>query len=125
MTEIWNPDRSRANVLKSWRWFEYIRHKSVGGGAAIVVNNKVKVIERKDLEKDNLEAVWCEICFEKDNILFGSVYISPNENDAMSSYFEQINHILNLNTNIIVTGDFNAKHQLWHNNDSNNVGKRL
>ena len=43
----------------------------------------------------------------------------------MKKFLSHLNHILKTHQNIIITGDFNAKHQMWFNDRCNNLGEIL
>ena len=60
------------------------------------------------------------------SFIIGSVYIPPNDKDAMTKFFRSLERIiLKTDMPIIVTGDFNASHSLWHNRSNNILGQLL
>ena len=56
------------------------RRNDAHGGVAIYVRSDLLSKQRKDLEIENLEAVWCEIMLGKKRILIGTFYRPPNSN---------------------------------------------
>ena len=124
LTEIWHPEVSQLKFLHNWTWNMSIRANREGGGAATIVNPKIKSHPREELNNPQLEAVWCEIYVENTKILLGSVYIPPGMEDEMSLLINTLDTISS-NENIIVMGDFNAKHPMWYNTESNKLGEQL
>ena len=105
-TEIWHPD-ANLNLLTQWRWYKNERVGREGGGAAIVVHPSVKSWPRKDLLKEGVESVWCELSLDNQRILVGSVYIRPDDGAAMKILLEQLEIIEKDHNDIMLTGDFN------------------
>ena len=123
LTEIWHPNFEQLSLLKYWKWIVSVRGQAQGGGVAIVVNPGNKYIERKDIVDNRIEAVWCEVFINEISYLVCSVYIRPNDVDSLEIF---MNILSNINHNqIIITGDFNAKHPAWFNNTSNQLGNKL
>ena len=84
------------------------------------------MIERKDLLEDKAEAVWCNVYAKELSFIIGSVYIPPEDKDAITKFFRSLERImLKTDIPIIVTGDFNASHSLWHNRNNNILGQFL
>ena len=80
LSEIWYPaNRIKENVKRSWNWIATERAGERGGGAALMISKNVKVYERKDLYKEDVEAVWCNVYSREENFVIGSVYIPPND----------------------------------------------
>ena len=125
LTEIWHPDISNLKFLHKWTWNVSVRMDRGGGGAATLINPTVKTHPRKDLNDPMIEAVWCEIYVQKRKILLGSVYIPPEQEQDMEKLIEHLETISQTNENVIVMGDFNAKHPMWYNSDTNKLGDRL
>ena len=123
-TEIWHVDANK-KLLSHWRWYKNERLDREGGGAAIVVHPSVKSWPREDLKRDNLESAWCEISIDNRSILIGSVYVRPDDSVAMGILTEQLDLLNSEYSNIILTGDFNAKHQMWFNDKQNKLGVDL
>ena len=90
-----------------------------------MISKNLKTIERKDLTRNEVEAVWCNIFNKESKFLLGSVYIPPNDVDSLKGFFKSLNSILqNERLPIIITGDFNAHHPAWQVG-SENLGKIL
>ena len=123
-TEIWHVDANK-KLLYHWRWYKNERIDREGGGAAIVVHPSIKSWPRKDLYKDHLESVWCEISIDNRRILIGSVYVRPDDLVAMGILLKQLEEVDREYDDVILTGDFNAKHQLWYNEGQNKLGVEL
>ena len=124
LTEIWHPDVSQLKFLHKWMWNVSIRTNREGGGAATIISPLIKSHPREDLNNPLLEAVWCEIYLENRKILVGSVYIPPDEDESMMLLIETLK-VVSSYENVIVMGDFNAKHPMWYNDDSNKLGDQL
>ena len=58
LSEIWHPDNHiKDRVKKSWNWIATERNRERGGGAALMNSKNVKVLERKEFQKEKIEAV--------------------------------------------------------------------
>ena len=125
LTEIWHPEVSNLKFLQKWTWHASTRNNREGGGAATIINPQIKTHPRKDLNNPLLEMVWCEIYAEKRKILIGTVYIPPGHDDEMRLLTETLEKISSQHDNVIVMGDFNARHPMWYNEDSNKLGDQL
>ena len=125
LTEIWHPDYTKLNYLHQWKWYKNERDEREGGGAALAVHPGIKSWERKDLTVDGVEGVWCEVSISDVRILLGSIYIRPDDEQAMHKFVGQLSVIQRENDNVVVTGDLNAKHNMWYNSDSNKLGEIL
>ena len=123
-TEIWHLEANK-KLLSQWRWYKNEREGREGGGAAVVVHPSIKSWPRKDLQKEHLESVWCELSLENRRVLVGSIYIRPDDSAALEILLSQLESIISEHENIVLTGDFNAKHQLWYNNKQNELGVQL
>ena len=119
LTEIWHPEITNLKFLHKWIWYTSIRNNREGGGAATIINPQIKTHPRKDLDNPLLELVWCEIYVERRKILLGSVYIPPDNEHDMELLIKMLNMISAGNENVILMGDFNARHPMWYNEDSN------
>ena len=125
LTEIWHPDVSNLRFLHKWTWNVSIRDHKEGGGAATLVNPQIKTHPRKDLNNRWLESTWCEIYVENRKILLGSVYVPPENEQTMELLIKTLKTVANECENVIVMGDFNAKHPMWYNDNSNKLGDQL
>ena len=58
-----------------------------GGGVCLYINEDLAFSERRDLENDNIEAVWADIILPKTKpILVGSCYRPPKQNDFVNQF---------------------------------------
>ena len=119
LTEIWHPDVNNLNFLHKWIWNTSIRVDREGGGAATIINPQIKTHPREDLNDSLVEAVWCEVYLDNRTILIGSVYIPPENEESMELFINKLETISSQNENVVVMGDFNAKHPMWYNNKTN------
>ena len=72
---------------------------------------------------DNIECLWIEIKFKKNNYVYGTFYVPPDSGSQSWLDIEQsIDLALNSNHGIIIVGDFNDN-QL--NNNTNNKIRSL
>ena len=76
------------------------------------------------MNNPQLEAIWCDIYVDNRKILLGSVYVPPEDEDSMDMLIETLKTV-SCHENVIVMGDFNAKHPMWYNTVSNELGNRL
>ena len=125
LSEIWHPDVSSLKFLHKWNWNMSIRARREGGGAAVLINPKIKTHPRKDINNPSVEAVWCEIYVKNKKILLGSVYIPPGNEYEMGLFIDIMDSISRSNRDVIIMGDLNAKHPMWYNNESNKLGEKL
>ena len=79
------------------------------GGVAIYVRSNLVCKPRPDLQVDGLEAVWIETKFNKQSLLVGCFYRSPDKRLAYWDLVEEsIRKANNTTIKFIVLGDFNA-----------------
>ena len=55
----------------------------------------------------------------------GSIYIRPDDTVAMEAFTQQMATLYHQHSDILLTGDFNAKHALWYNGKQNALGEQL
>ena len=93
------------------------------GGIVVYVKNGINYIHCKEIEDDNIESIWIEVCFKNQKrILFGFIYRPPSENVMWIEYFEkQLFKASNFSQNVVLLGDFNFNlfkpnlHSRWNN----------
>ncbi len=91
-----------------------------GGGVCVYISNKIPCRRRENYETDSLELIWVEL-FDESNrsLLIGCCYRPPSAGRIFYNLLET-----NLNgatdCNILLLGDFNAKHSDWYENDCTN-----
>ena len=75
-----------------------------GGGILVYVNNSLQAKRREDLEADELEILWLEVCPYKSSrsLFIGGVYTPPSCRVA-----DDIENVHLLNKEIILLGDIN------------------
>ena len=80
-----------------------------GGGVAVYVTETFNAKRRQDLESDDLENVWVEMCYpHKSPILVGSFYRPPSAVYDFNSEFEKnIDCVSHVGMDCIILGDFN------------------
>lgn len=78
-----------------------------GGGVCLYIHEDLAFSERRDLEKDNIEAVWADILLPKTKpILVGSCYRPPKQNDFIT-LFESVLASFRSDTEWFILGDLN------------------
>ena len=88
-----------------------------------MINKTLKVIERKDLIRYDVEAVWCNIFNDESKILVGSVYVPPNYTESLKGFFKTLNSIIQQEKlQVIIAGAFNAHHPEWQDGVENDLG---
>ena len=85
------------------------RLNAVGDGVAFYVSSSLHVLRRLDLEKVDIELLWCKIRLHNNKFLFGICYRPPN---SPVSFWDQLQESLDLAKssgifNIILMGDLN------------------
>ena len=81
-----------------------------GGGIIVYINNSIPAKRRKDLEHDEVEAIWIEIKINNKTMLLGCVYRQPDLRVQWWSKFQDmLENIYHSTTNetVIITGDLN------------------
>jgi hypothetical protein len=121
LTETWQigNDNSILNLTGLKPEFKNRSSGTKGGGAAILLSPNVKAVRRKDLEVDDLEAVFVEATVNGKATVIGSVYIPPGH--AHGDKITILDGILNAipNSSLLITGDFNARSPSWEPNSIN------
>ena len=100
--------------------FRQDRNKN-GGGVCIFVSDQLSCSRRSDLESQDLELLWVEVFFQQSPrtqypLLIGCCYRPPN---SPMHFYEKLETTLDnvVTKNILLLGDFNAKHQEWCSRD--------
>ena len=126
LSEIWHPDNSiKESVRKSWNWIATERKGERGGGAALMISKNVKVLERKEFQKEKIEAVWCNVYSKESNFVLGSVYIPPNDVQSLKVLTKIIEKLQNESMPILIIGDLNAHHPYWFDSSANRLGNEM
>ena len=81
-----------------------------GGGLVVYVLNKHRYIRREDLEGNELESIWIELCPNNSkSFLVCNVYRPPDSSVEWYDNFEsQLDKASQLKLDIIILGDFNV-----------------
>ena len=100
--------------------FRQDRNKN-GGGVCIFVSDQLSCSRRSDLESQDLELLWVEVFLQQSPrtqypLLIGCCYRPPN---SPMHFYEKLETTLDnvVTKNILLLGDFNAKHQEWCSRD--------
>ena len=123
LTETWLRDSREPHLVNYTPYFKH-RESSTGGGLAIFVRNDLMVINKclDIFEEGKLEIQALTVVSKLEKIDIMNIY-NPNENISKEEFIYYFNQ---LNTSHVITGDFNAHHNLWDNiNNENITGKNL
>lgn len=108
--------------------FRRDRKTKCGGGVLAFINNSLCSKRRIDLENEDLEIVWFEVCpfKSKRSVIIGSIYRPPSylkDNDAkLEANIEKV-HLLNKET--IILSDINIDFLRKRNYDKHRLVKSL
>ena len=105
------------------------RGKDKGGGIAFLVHESVpfeQIPESQTLANDpHLESLTISIKGKDDNLQIRNIYLPP-VSSCEQQYNPPIEHIFNnLNTTSMILGDFNAHHELWNSEATQDNRGRL
>ena len=108
--KLFRKDRSAVNDKK-------------GGGVALYVSNKLRSVECDDLNAKHCESVWCRIYVnEGDYFVAGVCYRSPEAEDSeIQQLFDCIRSVTDLNSPLVIMGDFNYPGIDWEQLKADNV----
>ena len=98
-----------------------------GGGVCMFLSNDLPAKRRDDLEHPELEVLWVEICPSPikfngrihQSLLVGCCYRPPSSTNIFYQYLESVLDKA-AETDIVLLGDFNAKHKNWYSEDVTN-----
>ena len=91
-----------------------------GGGILVYISQQLSGASKKELEDPELELMWVEIQFFTHRpLLLGCCYRPPNSTAAFFSKLEQVLEKV-AKKDILLVGDFNAKHKDWFIGDNTN-----
>ena len=91
-----------------------------GGGVCVFLSEQVYGKRRLDLEEDDLELLWIEIKHRSHPpLLVGCCYRPPS---STMNFYNTLELTLDkiAERNVILVGDFNAKHRDWFSGDATN-----
>jgi len=98
--------------IPGYNFIHTFRNNKKGGGSAIYIRRDIVY---NNLEKFNFVDIDIEISGiefqnnKSENISLLSVYIAPDQKLTLA----HLNKFISRNSNVIIAGDFNAKHNLW------------
>ena len=79
-----------------------------GGGLMIYIKNNLCFKRRTELESNDIENIWIEINSLKNKLLVGLLHRPPNSQaEYWESFDENTELVTDLNTDMIIMGDFN------------------
>ena len=129
ITEIW--DSKKLTRLKEYVPVLKDRGKR-GGGASIFRHKSVKLVENKNFEKFDIEAVWADTVIENKRCILGSVYIPQTDQSKKIDILEKAIASIPETLPVIITGDLNCRSTAWEKfSDGNkntvawNLGKKM
>jgi hypothetical protein len=105
---------------------------STNKGAALYIRNKHSITNLESISQlsKNLDSCWGLVVAQKKRFIFGNVYVKLNHKAAIPEVMKMLAAAKQKQTQlkasgIILTGDFNARHQSWGDSSSNYYGKIL
>ena len=80
---------------------------STGGGVCIYIKNNISYNRRTDLEKEDLEGVWIDICLKKTKPILICCLYRPPQQINFNATFEETLSSIPTQTELIILGDMN------------------
>ena len=127
LTETWESENSKIG-LKNYISLSRPRGGDNHGGVACLYkqSNQYMLQRKSDLEMDNLEAICVELkTVKNETYLLVIVYVPPNKVEQMTLLSNLVKRASRTYSNIIITGDLNAKSTEWGNTEINGAGRVL
>ncbi|XP_034936031.1 uncharacterized protein [Chelonus insularis] len=123
LSETWLTDDDSISV----KGFDVVRRDRVGrpgGGVAILVRNNIKYKRKHGLYNcnNNIELCAIELFTCEGPFLVVSCYRPPDRNMTKDQWVRFLNQF---SGNFLVTGDFNAHHQVWGSDANSIEGTKL
>ena len=84
------------------------RKRRKDGGCVLYYAEHLKAIHRKDLYNDNLEAIWLQVKFPSNSVLFSVMYKPPDACDFYDRIGATLEKTWLKSSNIILLGDLNC-----------------
>ena len=107
-------------------------NKSRNKGTALYVNKNLAFSRLKELNEisKDIDASWGLGVINNKRYILGSVYVKLNHSNAIEEVIQMLNKAYSLikklrAVGIILTGDFNARHESWGDARSNIYGNKL
>ena len=105
---------------------------SANKGAAIYISNKHSITKLESISKlsKNLDSCWGLVVINNKRLIVGSIYVKLNYKEAIQEVIKMLNLAKQKQTElkasgVILTGDFNSRHQSWGDSINNYYGKML
>ena len=84
-----------------------------GRGVIIYPNDSLNISPNQYLNSLYHDASWCNWNVDGKTIILGCIYGSPSDVEACDCIIRLINELSLLNTDILITDDFNYKDKNW------------
>lgn len=111
MSETWlNGTIGNAEIdMPNMKLFRKDRNGRSGGGVLVYVSENIKSFRRRDLELDEIEAVWIELIIKGMKVLVCNVYRPPDAKACwMDDFSVMMEKAANEREERVVMGDFNC-----------------
>ena len=115
LSETWTlPDCMYDLEISGYKFERRDRLSGFGGGVGAYIRDGVPYIPRFDLEKENSETLWLEVCLKcSKSFLVAVVYRPPAGSKHLSNAFESsfenvVSGLTSENKELIITGDMNC-----------------
>ncbi len=111
--------------------FRNDRRNRVGGGVVVWVKNDLICTRLAKLETQNTESVWISIRTKAKTIIFGAYYRPPrNDTQSLETFMNEFSSSIDRARqlkpdNIVIMGDFNAKHTRWYDQGTTDTCGKL
>ena len=107
-------------------------NKANNHGSALYINNKHSITKLDTISKmsTNIDSCWGLAVINNTRIIVGSIYVKRNYKPAIQETINMLNEAKNKQkelkaAGIILTGDFNSRHQSWGDRLNDYNGKQL
>ena len=107
-------------------------NKAKNHGAALYINNSHSITKLETISKisNNIDSCWGLAVINKTRIIVGSIYVKRDYKPAIQETINMLKEAKNKQkelkaAGIILTGDFNARHQSWGDRLNDYNGKQL
>ena len=120
------------NYFDGFRTFHKNNSNNPGkqGGTAIAVSDSFQATEVPGFSAANIDETWVILQLLGKTILFGCVYVNPNnswEEDCLIKCMSKAKMFMQKYSchDMILMGDFNARHPQWGDRKINPIGRKL
>ena len=116
----------KGDHFQGYKSFSKLNHR----GASLSVANQLPSTKLNELENDQLDAVFAIITTRNEKLLVGAVYVPPEIQILMKVFLQTLEavHVFCRNNdikNMLILGDFNARHFAWNDHTTNKNGSLL